>query len=89
MSSPIGISNAKQCRVNHGLKKHIRDMELQKKAKKLWAKHGKNYSRKELDILAKAARIQYFFKYKKHELALKLSIDLPGENRRVKKAKSV
>ena len=63
-------------------------MEIKKKANELWSEYGKNYSRKELDILAKAARIQYFFKYKKHELALKLGIDLPVENRGVKKAKS-
>ena len=44
-------------------------MELQKKAKELWAEHGKNYSRKGLDILAKAAGIQYFSKYRKEELA--------------------
>ena len=57
-------------------------MELQKKAKELWVKHGKNYS-KELNILARAAGIQYFLKYKKHELALKLGV----ENRGVKKVK--
>ena len=34
-SSPIDILNAKQCRVNHGLKKRIRDMELQKKSKRI------------------------------------------------------
>ena len=54
------------------LKIRIRHMEVQKKAKKLWSEHGKNYSREELNILAKAAGIQYIFKYKKHELALKL-----------------
>ena len=77
MGSPIDIPNASQCRVNHGIKKRIRDMELQKKANELWSEYGKNYSRKELNILARAAGIQYFLKYKKHELALKLGIDLP------------
>ena len=37
-------------------------MEVQKKAKELWSEHGKNYSREELNILAKAAGIQYIFK---------------------------
>ena len=40
MSSPIDIPN--------GLKIRIRHMEVQKKAKELWSKHGKNYSREEL-----------------------------------------
>ena len=65
MSSPINIPNAEQCRVNHRLKRRIRDMELQKTAKELWFEYEKNYSRKELNILAKAAGIQYFFTCKK------------------------
>ena len=36
--------------------------------------HGKNYSREELNILAKAAGIPYYYTYKKHELTLKLGV---------------
>ena len=71
MSSPIGIPNAKQCCVNHRLpplKNRIRHMEIKKKANELWSEYGKNYSRKELDILAKAARIQYFLSTKSTNL---------------------
>ena len=59
---------------------------FKKKANELWSEYGKNYSRKELNILARAARIQYFFKYRRHELALKLGIDLPKKNRELQKA---
>ena len=71
MSSSTGIPNSDQYR---GLKSRIRCMEVQKKAKELWSEHGKNYSGEELNILAKAARIPYYSKYKKHELALKLGV---------------
>ena len=56
------------------MKSRIRHMEVPKKAKKLWSEHSKNYSREELDILAKAAGIPYISTYKKHELALKLGV---------------
>ena len=79
MSSPIDIPNAEQCCINHRLKRRIHHMEDQKKAKKLWSGHDRNYNR-ELNILAKAAGVQYYFTYKKHELALKLGL----ENRGVK-----
>ena len=59
------------------VEKRICGIELQKKANGLWAEHGKNYSKKELIMLAKAAGIKYFSKYKKEELALKLGINLP------------
>ena len=61
-------------RIPNGLKIRIRHIENKKKAKKLWSEPGKNFSREELNILAKAAGIQYYSKYKKHELALKLGV---------------
>ena len=39
-------------------------------------KEGNNYTRKKMNILAKAAGIKYFGKFSKHELALKLGIEL-------------
>ena len=60
--------------ISQQLRRQIRHIEVQKKAKALWSEHGKNYSREEFNILAKAARIPYYYTYKKHELALRLSI---------------
>ena len=40
--------------ISQSLRRRIRDMEVQKKAKALWSEHDKNYSREELNILAKA-----------------------------------
>ena len=51
-----------------------------------------NYSRKDLNVMARAAGIKYFCKYKKHELAKMLGIDLPGfqpGNRIFRKARTV
>ena len=56
------------------LKTQMRYMEVQKKAKDIWSEHGKNYTKNELIILARAARIKDIYAYKKHELALKLGI---------------
>ena len=63
--------------MNSQINKKIREIELRKKANELWAENGKNYSKKELIILAKAAGIKYFSKFKKYELASKLGINLP------------
>ena len=52
-------------------------MEIQKKASELRLKEGKDYTRRELEILAKAAGIKYFGTFNKHNLALKLGIDPP------------
>ena len=60
--------------ISKSLRRRIRHMEVQKKAKALWSGEGKNCSREELNILAKAARVPYYYTYKKHELALKLGI---------------
>ena len=68
MSSPIDIPNAEQCRINHGLKRRIHYMEIQKKAKELWSEYGKNYSREELNILAKAAEFNIFLHTKSTNL---------------------
>ena len=43
-------------------------MKTSKKANELWAENGKNYSKKELIILAKAAEIKYFSKFKNTSL---------------------
>ena len=45
-------------------------MELQKKANELWSEYGKNYSRKELNILARAAGI--FLKIQKARTCVKI-----------------
>ena len=63
--------------MNNQLKRQICDIELRKKANELWLENGKNCSKKELIILAKAAGIKYFSKFKKYELASKLGINLP------------
>ena len=63
--------------MNKQIKKIIRETELRQKASELWLENGKNYSKKELIILAKAAGIKYFSKFKKYELASKLGINLP------------
>ena len=43
------------------LKRRIRHIKIQKKAKELWSEHGKNYTKNELIILAKASGIQYYY----------------------------
>ena len=60
--------------MNQSLRRRISHIEAQKKAKALLSGKEKNYSKKELNILAKAAGIPYYYTYKKHELALKLGI---------------
>ena len=59
----------------------INQIEIQKKASELRSKEGKDYARKELEILAKAAGIKYFGTFNKHKLALKLGIDPPKTQR--------
>ena len=51
-------------------------MEIQKKAIELRKEKGRNYTRKELNIIAKAAGIKYFCRFNKHDLAEKLGIQL-------------
>ena len=63
--------------MNSQINKRIRKIELRKEANELWVENGKNHSKKELIILAKAAGIKHFSKFKKYELASKLGIDLP------------
>ena len=46
-------------------------MEIQKKAIELRKEKGRNYTRKELNIIAKAAGIKYFCRFNKHDLAEK------------------
>ena len=52
----------------------IKHMEIQKET-------GRNYTRKELDIMAKAAGIKYFYAFTNHGLAEKLGIKLTGKRR--------
>ena len=59
----------------------IKHMEIQKKAAELRKETGKDYTRRELEILAKAAGIKYFGTFNKHKLALKLGIDPPKTQR--------
>lgn len=56
-------------------------MEAQKKAVELRKEKGKNYTKKELGIMAKAAGILYFYRLNKHDLAGKLGIELPRPRR--------
>ena len=56
-------------------------METQKRANELQLKEDNNYTRKELNIMAKAAGIKYFGTFNKHELALKLGIEPPKTQR--------
>ena len=55
--------------MNNQLKNRIQNMEIQKKAIELRKEKGKNYTRKELNIMAKPAGIKYFCKFNKHDLA--------------------
>ena len=56
-------------------------MEIQKKAIELRKEKGRNYTRKELNIIAKAAGIKYFCRFNKHDLAEKLGIQLTEKKR--------
>ena len=67
--------------MNKLLERRIRNIEIQRKASELRKEKGKNYTRKELDIMAKAAGIRYFCKFNKHDLAEKLGIKLPRPRR--------
>ena len=49
----------------------IKHMENQKQAAELRKKIGQKYTRKELDIIAKAEGIKYFYTFTKHGLAEK------------------
>ena len=53
-------------------------MELRTKARELRWKEDRNYTRDELVILARVAGIQYIGGLKKHDIALKLGIELPN-----------
>ena len=59
----------------------IKHMEIQKQAVKLRLKEDNNYTRKELNIMAKAAGIKYFGEFSKQELAGKLGIELTETQR--------
>ena len=54
----------------------IKHMENQKQAAEMRKKIGQKYTRKELDIIAKAEGIKYFYTFTKHSLAEKLGIQL-------------
>ena len=59
----------------------IKHMEIQKQAAELRKETGRNYTRKELNIMAKASGIKYFYTFTKHGLAEKLGIELPKTQR--------
>lgn len=63
--------------MNKHLEQRMRGIEICKKANELRQENGKNYTRKELDLVAKAAGIRYFCRLNKHDLAEKLGIELP------------
>ena len=63
--------------MNKQLERMIRETELRKKVSELKQEKGKNYTKKELNMMARVAGIKYFSKIKKHELAFKLGIELP------------
>ena len=63
--------------MNKLLERLIRDIEIRKKANELRKEKGRNYTRKELNIMAKADGIRYFYKPNKHDLAKKLGIQFP------------
>ena len=54
----------------------IRDIELRKKANELKREKKENYTKTELNIMAKVNGIRNYRKYNKHELAEKLGIKL-------------
>ena len=67
--------------MNKQLQKHIKNIELQKKAIELRNENRGNYTRKELNVIAKAEGIKYFGKFSKHDLAEKLGIHLLSKRR--------
>ena len=52
----------------------IKHIEAQKQAAELRKETGRKYTRKELDIIAKAEGIKYFYTFTKHGLAGKLGL---------------
>ena len=59
----------------------INHMEIQKQAAELRKENGRDYTRKELNILAKASGIKYFGKFNKHDLASKIGVNPPKTQR--------
>ena len=68
---------------NKQMNNRIKHMEIQKQAVELQKETGRKYTRKELNIIAKAAGIKYFCKFTKHGLAEKLGIQLTEKKRPV------
>ena len=52
----------------------IRLIEVKKEASRLQSRENKKYTRKELETLAKAAGIMYYYTFKKDVLAEKLGL---------------
>ena len=67
--------------MNKQIEKMVLDIDIRKKASELKREKRKNYTRKELDIMAKASGIKYFCRLSKHDLAERLGIDLPRSRR--------
>ena len=53
--------------MNQSLRRRISHIEAQKKSKSIIIWERKNYIKIELNILAKAAGIPYYYTYKKHD----------------------
>ena len=62
--------------MNKQLQKHIKNIELQKKAIELRNENRDNYTKRELHIIAKAEGQKYFGRFTKHDLAERLGIQL-------------
>ena len=70
--------------MNNQLKRRIRDIELQRKVCELKRENRQNYTKTELNMMAKVTGIRYFVKIKKYELARKLGIDLEPKLKRAR-----
>lgn len=64
-------------------KRMLQDIELRRKAKELLQEHRRNYTKTELNIIAKADGVKNFMKIKKYDLAEILGIELETKTKRV------
>ena len=62
--------------MNSQLKQQLRFLAIQKKAIELRNENRKDYTKTELNIMARAAGIRYFYDLRKYELARELGIEL-------------
>ena len=69
--------------MNNQLKKRINNLEAQKKTNELRKENKKNYTKTELNMMAKVDGIRCFSKIRKYELARKHGIGLEPKLKRV------